>query len=109
MRTLLAADGIFERRAHPDYSAFGSAFTTKGNLDAERPKKCLRTTQVAGKGAGIFRPASVIACLTGAFNADPQKIGGATCPRATLAHELPHASGERVRVDDALDRGLAVS
>jgi hypothetical protein len=63
-------DGIFERRAHPDYSAFGSAFTTEGNLDAERPKKCLRPAQVAGEGARIFGPAGIVACLTGALNAD---------------------------------------
>jgi hypothetical protein len=103
------ADGIFERRAHPDYSASGSAFTTEGNVDAERPKKRLRPTQVAGEGAGIFGLAGAVASLTGAFNADPQKIGGATRPGAALAHELPHASGDRVRVDDALDRSLAVA
>ena len=47
---------FFERRAHPDYSASGSAFTTERNLDTERPKKRLCTTQVAGEDAGIFRP-----------------------------------------------------
>ena len=35
-------------------------------------------------------------------------FGGATRPGAALAHELSHASGDRVHVDDALDRGLAV-
>jgi hypothetical protein len=28
------ADGIFERRAYPDYSISGSTFTTEGNVDA---------------------------------------------------------------------------
>src|SRR5271166_5048098 len=102
------ADGIFERRAHPDYSASGSAFTTEGNVDAESPKKCLRPTQVPGQGARIFGPAGPVACLPRAFNTNPQKIGGAARPGAALAHELPHASSDRVRVDDALDRGLAV-
>jgi hypothetical protein len=41
-------------------------------------------------------------------NTNPQKIGGAARPGAALAHELPYASGDRVRVDDALDVGLAV-
>ena len=80
----------------------------KGNIDAERPQKCLRPTQVAGEGAGIFGPADAAACLTGAFSAGLQKIGSATRPRAALAHEVPHASGDRVRVDNALDRSLAV-
>ena len=102
------ADGIFERRAYPDYSASGSAFTTEGNVDAERPKKRLRATQVAGEGARIFGPADPVARLPGAFNTNPQKISGAPRPRAALAHELLQASGDRVRVDDAFDRGLAV-
>ena len=38
------ADGIFQRRAHPDYSTTGSAFTPEGNVDPERPKKRLRPT-----------------------------------------------------------------
>jgi hypothetical protein len=50
------ADGIFQRRAHPDHSTAGSAFTTEGNVDPERPKKSLRPTQVTGEGARIFGP-----------------------------------------------------
>ena len=107
-RLLTLLTVIFERRAHPDYSASGSAFTTEGNLEAERAKKCLRPTQVAGEGARIFGPAGPVTCLPRAFNADPQKIGGAADPRAALAHELPHASGDRVGVDHALDRRLAI-
>jgi hypothetical protein len=82
------ADGIIEKRAHPDCFAAGAAFTTEGNVDAEHPKKCLCPTQVPGESAGIFGPAGAVAWLTGAFNADPQKIGGATRPGAALAHEL---------------------
>jgi hypothetical protein len=65
------ADGISERLAQLDYPASGSAFTTEGNLDAERPKKCLRPAQVASEGAGIFGPVDVVACRARAFNADP--------------------------------------
>jgi hypothetical protein len=32
-----AADGADDISAHFDYPASGSAFTTEGNLDAERP------------------------------------------------------------------------
>ena len=32
----------------------GSAFTTERNIDAKRPKKCLRPTQAAGEGARSF-------------------------------------------------------
>ena len=66
-----AADGA---DAHPDDSTSSSALTTEGNVDAERPKKSLRPTQVAGESAGIFGPAGVVSCLAGAFNADPQKV-----------------------------------
>ena len=64
------ADGIFERRAHPDYSISGSAFTTEGNVDAERSKKCLRPAQVASEDSRILGPTGVVSCLTGALN-DP--------------------------------------
>jgi hypothetical protein len=59
-------------------------------FDTERPKKCLRATQVAGEGAGIFRPTGAVLrdTITAAFNAVPQKIGGATRPGGALAHEL---------------------
>src|SRR5262245_6400762 len=95
---------------HPDYSASGSAFTTERNLDTERPKKRLCATQLAGEDAGIFRPTGAAArdTITAAFDADPQKIGGGARPGGATAHELPQASGDRIRVDDALDRGLAV-
>ncbi|MGB8749120.1 MAG: hypothetical protein WCD54_24635, partial [Pseudolabrys sp.] len=80
---------------------------TERNLDTERPKKRLCATQVAGEGAGIFRPTGAVPrnTITAAFSADPQKIGGTTRPGGALAHELAHASGDRIRVDDALDRG----
>ena len=86
----------------------GSAFTTERNVDTERPKKRLRPTQVAGEGARIFGPADPVDSSRHFPRTNPQKIGGAPRPRGALAHELPHASGDRVRVDDALDRGLAV-
>jgi hypothetical protein len=64
------ADGIFARRANPDYSISGSAFTTEGNIDAERSKKCLRPAQVAAEDSRILGPTGIVRCLTGALN-DP--------------------------------------
>jgi hypothetical protein len=59
------ADGIIERRADPDDSISCSAFTVKGDVDANRPKKRLRLTQVAGKGARGFlgQPVLSLVCL----------------------------------------------
>ena len=37
-----AADGTVGPRTDLDYPASGSAFTTKGNVNAQRPKKGLR-------------------------------------------------------------------
>ena len=36
------------------HSTASAAFTTKGNVDAERAKKCLSPTQVAGEGRGVW-------------------------------------------------------
>jgi hypothetical protein len=51
----------------PDDSISCSAFTIEGHLDANRPKKRLRPTQVAGKSPRIFGPAGVVACPPGAL------------------------------------------
>ena len=79
------ADGIFDRRAHPDYSLSGSAFTTEGNVDAERPKKCLRPTQVAGEGARIFG-----APMWSLVRQFPRQHGFAGGPVQRL-HAIPYA------------------
>src|SRR5215467_1027441 len=103
------ADSLIETRTYRDDSISGSTFTTKRNLYANGPQERMRATQAAGEGARIFRPADLRHWdLASTHEADLQKIGGAARPRAALAHELPHAGGDRVRVDDALDRGLSV-
>src|SRR5262249_51652595 len=51
------ADGaasIFWPRTDPDHSGSGSAFTTEGDVDAQYPKECLRTTQSAGEFPGTL-------------------------------------------------------
>ena len=54
------ADGLagrtFVRRTHPDDPRPRSPFAAEGNLNAERPKRRLRTTQPAGKRSRRFRP-----------------------------------------------------
>ena len=75
------------------------------NIDALRAKKCLRPTQVAGERARISGQGGAAACLS---SADPQKVSGGTGPGGVLGHEPPDASGDRVRVDDALDGSLTV-
>ena len=42
------ADGIFGPRVDPDHPGSSSAFTTEGDLDAQRAKERLHTTHVAG-------------------------------------------------------------
>src|SRR5439155_9018851 len=100
--------GIFHGSTYPDYSGSGSAFTTERNVDAKRPKRCLRPTQVPGERAGASTPAGAKPGLADTFSAGPQKIGGASRPGAAFAHDLPHASSNWVRVDDALNSSSAV-
>jgi hypothetical protein len=61
----------------------------------------------AGERAGVFGPVPRSA-VTAAAATNPQKVGGTARPRAALAHDLPHEGGDRVGVDDALDRSPAV-
>src|SRR6184192_3257776 len=51
------ADGVCERRMHPDDPASGAAFTAEGDLDAQCPQERLRAPQATSERAGIFRPA----------------------------------------------------
>src|SRR6516164_7812881 len=53
------ADGhgdVFGPRVNSDHPGSSSAFTAEGNLDAQRPKERLRTTQSAGECPGVLRP-----------------------------------------------------
>ena len=53
------ADGIFDRRAHPDYSLSGSAFTTEDNIDAERTQDWLGPPQSAGERSRASWPSTL--------------------------------------------------
>jgi hypothetical protein len=44
-----AAAGILEYAMYPDDPGSGGAFTSEGNLDAERPQERLRAPQAAGQ------------------------------------------------------------
>ena len=109
-RTLLTVQTVFSRVVCIDDPAAASTLTTERNVNAQDPKEGLGATQAASERAGIFgpagaRPRNPVIVATGA---GPQKVGGAACPRTALSHNLPHASGDRVGVDNAVDRGPAV-
>src|SRR5262249_31680201 len=95
------ADGIFRHRTDPDHSGASSAFTTEGDVDAQYPKECLRTTQSAGKFPGTLGPSCGPAREAGARQGGTgaQKVGSASRPRAAVRHNLPHPSGYRINVD----------
>ena len=82
------ADGIFQRRAHPDYSITGSAFTPEGNVDPERPKRRLRPTQVTGEGPAKARFRNAAAPLQSA--ASLEKSRG----RPNRADQCPRSRSE---------------
>ena len=71
------------------------AFTTEGDLDTQGPQEGLRAAQGAGERPGTFGSAGAGARGTApaAIGADTEKVGGTTCPRAALGHEVAHASG----------------
>src|SRR6516164_1259695 len=48
--------GVFGAHVNSDHPGSSSAFTAEGNLDAQRPKERLRTTQSAGECPGVLRP-----------------------------------------------------
>jgi len=95
------ADGIFWPRTDPDHSGSSSAFTTEGDVDAQCPKECLRTTQSAGKFPGTLGPSSGPAREVGTRQgcAGTQEVGSTSRPRAAVCHNLPHPSGYWVGVD----------
>src|SRR5438132_6679690 len=80
---------------YPDDPVSGMAFTTQGDLETQVPQEGLRAAQAAGERPGTFGSAGAGARGTApaAIGADTEKVGGATCPRAALGHEVAHASG----------------
>jgi hypothetical protein len=48
----------------------------EGNLNPQRPKKCLRTTQSPSEHAGIFWPAGAARChiITGKIKGGTQEV-----------------------------------
>jgi hypothetical protein len=95
------ADGIFRPRMDPDYPGSSSPFTAEGNVDAQYPKECLRTTQSAGEFSGTLGPSRGPAREAGTRQgcASTQEVGSTSRPRAAVRHNLPHPSGHWIRVD----------
>jgi hypothetical protein len=98
-------DGVFGRPAHPDDARPGSTFTTEGDFDAEGTQSRPHPPKAAGECPGIFRPAEA---APGKVSLNSQEICGAAHPGGALSHDLPHASGHRIGVDDVFDRGPTV-
>ena len=103
------ADGTFESRANAYHPAAFAALTAERDVDAQRPQERLRPAQSAGERARAFGPAVPGNAVTAATGARTQEIGGATCPRAALGHDLPHAGGDRVGIDGIVDSCPAVA
>src|SRR3981081_783046 len=106
----VGACGIFGSLAHSDHARPGSTFTTEGDLDAQGTQSRLHAPEAAGECPGIFGPAGAPPgdTVAGRAGLSTQEICGTTRPGAAFSHDLPHASGHRIGVDNALDRGAAV-
>jgi hypothetical protein len=94
------ADGTFPSCTYSDHPAPGPVFPTERNLDAQAPQERLRATQATSERAGICGPTDTAPrnAPNAAIGAGPQKVGGATCPRAALRHNLPHPSSDGGRL-----------
>ena len=101
------ADGLSVVARHGNRSAAFPALAAENDIDAQRTQTGLGSPESAGERAGVFGPVPRSA-VTAAAATNPQKVGGTARPRAALAHDLPHEGGDRVGVDDALDRSPAV-
>jgi hypothetical protein len=99
-------------RARMDFDdpAAGVALTAKGDLDAERPQRCLHAPQATGERPGISGPDGAIRAnsVPPVSGAGPEQVGGAAHPRAALGHDFAHAGGHRVGVDGIYDRRPAI-
>jgi hypothetical protein len=95
------ADGIFWSRTYPDHSGSSSALTTEGDVDAQYPKECPRTTQSAGKFPGTLGPSCGPAREAGTRQGctGTQEVRSTSRPRAAVRHNLPHPSGYWIGVD----------
>src|SRR3954454_10392790 len=98
---------MFEGLSEPDHPGPSPAFTPEMDLDAQRPKECLRTTQPAGELPRGFWPACVSAQEHRA-RTYTQKLRSSSRPCHAVRHDLPHSSGYWVGVDYVLDRTPAV-
>jgi hypothetical protein len=79
VRTLLTVLTVFSREVRIEITRLPARPSRLNAMSIPSAKKCLRPTQVAGESAWILGPASAVLrnTLTAAFNANPQKIGGA--------------------------------
>jgi hypothetical protein len=86
-------------RARMDFDdpAAGVALTAKGDLDAERPQRCLHAPQATGERPGISGPDGAIRAnsVPPVSGAGPEQVGGAAHPvlRSAMISRTQAATG----------------
>src|SRR5258708_40341022 len=99
-------DGIFTAGVNRNRPRSRASCSAKSHFYAQRAKKSLCTPQWAGECPGIVRPtwAAPRNAMIRQVCTHTQKGGSASCSRAAVRHDLPHASADRVGIDTSLVR-----
>ena len=92
------------RPPRPSASRHGAVFSANFTRKRAAGNTCRTGCRTPSAPAGTPPGGAVI----GKVGLSTQDICGATRPGAALSHNLPHASGHRIDVDDTLDRGPTV-
>jgi len=87
------ADGVCERRVHPDDPGSGAAFTTEGHLDAGGPQEGLRPAQTAGERRGFLGQPAPYLEMPSLLRSAPARRRSAALP----IHELRSAMISRTQ------------
>src|SRR5260221_4666406 len=96
---------------HSDDPAAVAAPTTERDVDAQYPEESLRAAEASSECAGVSGPAGPVTRypISPAVGASMQKVGGGPGPAAALVHDLAHARGDRVAIDNVPARIPTVS
>src|SRR5262249_14730600 len=94
-------ESVLTRGRDPDCAHSQSALAAEDNFNSEYAEEALRSAQSASECARTLWPARPV-------GAELQKIGRASSPLRSVGHQLAHAGGHRVGVDNVLDCGAPV-